>query len=1104
MKKSLRFGESDMSLEFCLSRGANARYMEKETYDADEDGIVDNAARLGGYLPSEFALEANVPYMDEGGNWFFDGEKTGFKSFPIDVANALVGAANGEGRVLLCDVSPMPHEMLVRSDAASLTVTGKNLFDPNAQNLSTQASVRVAKDEPNKMLLTCLGAGTMQCARLPIDKGEELEGQTLTLQGKWTPGVNADGTRPTGRLVLTWAKADGLYYLPICEITESGTTSSGVVYKKPEEDVTLCLVAYANYNGWAYEGTSTTYEDVQLEVGESASAYAPFQRDTYTAEDGVYRVKSVSPVCSISVADGASICVDEYQKDVNLALAQAGENGLSPYIGENGNWWIGEEDTGVKADAGNALFESSVTTDDWDGDSTGNHSYHFKLFDYPERAEADVETRLTIGARLDLGGNNYYDGTFYYRYAFNLSKPYKHSDEDTNAARITLKPQRVMFENEAYKSLVEYFRVYEKPGDGAKNELWVEIKTSLTADSGYATVKGFDMSVLPKFGEFENVAIEQKGYEPFKAMGGYDSLTVYSADWANKTSNLNLSSRATAPYATASGNDSRAEGEAGDVGGVENVGKGKADFVRGEKNQNEGAASLVTGTSNKNEGANSVVAGTGNTNKSANSVVVGSVNLNNSAHSFLSGTKNLNAGSNAVMVGHTNTNSGDHAFIHGYENHNDGTGKGRCDYVDMHGTQLSASRRLQMLRGQWNENDARAIAIFANGTSSERKNVFTIAADGTPTKDTDGVTKGYLHDTFQPQCVPHIDEETGNWFIGEVDTGVRARGEDGQNGRDGWDGRDGDTGADGLTPYIGENGNWWVGALDMQVTAMGDNMANAIKGSKSVVKGAVLLTDVSPVSHEIEVQTAWGGTLMVTGKNLFDHTNTNFSTTASAHPNTLEGKNTILTVECNVAGTMQHAIIPIPDGERLVGQTVTLSSGKWDPLKNEDGTLPRGRIALAWAKSSGSHYVTICEMLDAGETSTGVVTDKPADAVGLCLLVYANYDTNGKVGSLITYYNIQLELGSSASEFELYKNMTTYDLGANNEGRYRVKSISPSTSILSNKGLNVIVKNYHRDVNKVLENIGDTLTDAQLDSIVARVLAAMSGSATTQIGEVSE
>ena len=32
---------------------------------------------------------------------------------------------------------------------------------------------------------------------------------------------------------------------------------------------------------------------------------------------------------------------------------------------------------------------------------------------------------------------------------------------------------------------------------------------------------------------------------------------------------------------------------------------------------------------------------------------------------------------------------------------------------------------------------------------------------------------------------PHIDGETGNWFIGEEDTGVQAKGEDGINGKDG-------------------------------------------------------------------------------------------------------------------------------------------------------------------------------------------------------------------------------------------------------------------------------------------------------------------------------
>jgi hypothetical protein len=33
-----------------------------------------------------------------------------------------------------------------------------------------------------------------------------------------------------------------------------------------------------------------------------------------------------------------------------------GESGITPHIGENGNWWIGEEDTGVRAEGANYVF----------------------------------------------------------------------------------------------------------------------------------------------------------------------------------------------------------------------------------------------------------------------------------------------------------------------------------------------------------------------------------------------------------------------------------------------------------------------------------------------------------------------------------------------------------------------------------------------------------------------------------------------------------------------------------------------------------------------------------------------------------------------------
>lgn len=54
---SVGFSERDMSLEYYFGRGGSA---DMRKYDADGDGVVDNAARLGGYEPSYFASAALV------------------------------------------------------------------------------------------------------------------------------------------------------------------------------------------------------------------------------------------------------------------------------------------------------------------------------------------------------------------------------------------------------------------------------------------------------------------------------------------------------------------------------------------------------------------------------------------------------------------------------------------------------------------------------------------------------------------------------------------------------------------------------------------------------------------------------------------------------------------------------------------------------------------------------------------------------------------------------------------------------------------------------------------------------------------------------------
>ena len=69
---------------------------------------------------------------------------------------------------------------------------------------------------------------------------------------------------------------------------------------------------------------------------------------------------------------------------------------------------------------------------------------------------------------------------------------------------------------------------------------------------------------------------------------------------------------------------------------------------------------------------------------------------------------------------------------------------------------------------------------------------------------------------------PYIKD--GNWWIGDTDTEVPARGEDGKDGADG---------ANGLTPYI-KDGNWWIGDTDTEVPARGEDGTDGKDGKNGV------------------------------------------------------------------------------------------------------------------------------------------------------------------------------------------------------------------------------------------------------------------------------
>lgn len=55
-----------------------------------------------------------------------------------------------------------------------------------------------------------------------------------------------------------------------------------------------------------------------------------------------------------AIYESISVEVDP-APEIDVEIKVSGEDGITPHIGANGNWWIGDEDTGVNASGGIAF-----------------------------------------------------------------------------------------------------------------------------------------------------------------------------------------------------------------------------------------------------------------------------------------------------------------------------------------------------------------------------------------------------------------------------------------------------------------------------------------------------------------------------------------------------------------------------------------------------------------------------------------------------------------------------------------------------------------------------------------------------------------------------
>ncbi len=230
-----------------------------------------------------------------------------------------------------------------------------------------------------------------------------------------------------------------------------------------------------------------------------------------------------------------------------------------------------------------------------------------------------------------------------------------------------------------------------------------------------------------------------------------------------------------------------------------------------------------------------------------------------------------------------------------------------------------------------------------------------------------------------------------------------------------------------------------------------NNFANAVKG---VANGSVVrIDDVSPVEHTVKINLQ--GDIENTivnrcGKNLFHINEYNLKTDEPW-------------------GAMQIGNVDIKTGKYVAScmfkQVGTDKSQVALSIRNKDDLLQ----VIRTVRSTDTEGSLICPF-DVGE-----------DVNGVAVLLYSNI-TEGNLSTECDFTHIQIEVGESATDFEVYKGKETYTPDEN--GDVTVKSVSPTMTLTTNNGNVTLSCEYNKDLNKCISQnaqVVDILTEVSTD-----------------------
>ena len=209
-------------------------------------------------------------------------------------------------------------------------------------------------------------------------------------------------------------------------------------------------------------------------------------------------------------------------------------------------------------------------------------------------------------------------------------------------------------------------------------------------------------------------------------------------------------------------------------------------------------------------------------------------------------------------------------------------------------------------------------------------------------------------------------------------------------------------------------------------------------------------------------------TLKKCGKNLFDTVNAVKLNGRSSFSVT----NNKIMASQSVTQTYQSANVLI--SQSLIGKNITLSA------KSNTSGANVAQLRIQWVSdigvASGNMILGIPD--STGKiVVTGTVPIQPDETHNnLCLMFYSNATgtLENNTTYIATYSDIQIELGSTATEYEPYKTATEYTPAADGTV-LGVKSLYPTTTLMTDMAGAIIEAEYNRDINKAFSELAQAI-----------------------------